>query len=136
MHPTAFADYKNALLFLVTAGVVVPLFRRLKVSPVIGFLAAGVALGPFGLGRWAQAPGGFGIAPNWLTYVTIADAQDIGPVAELGVVFLLFMIGLELSFERLMRMRRVLFGLGALQVLVSAALIAAIAVALGVGTVP
>ncbi|MBV8763921.1 MAG: cation:proton antiporter, partial [Hyphomicrobiales bacterium] len=136
MHPTAFADYKNALLLLVTAGVVVPLFRRLKVSPVIGFLAAGVALGPFGLGRWAQAPGGFGTAPNWLTYVTIADAQDIGPVAELGVVFLLFMIGLELSFERLMRMRRVLFGLGALQVLVSAALIAAIAVALGVGTVP
>ncbi|MBV8763944.1 MAG: cation:proton antiporter [Hyphomicrobiales bacterium] len=136
MHPTAFADYKNALLFLVTAGVVVPLFRRLKVSPVIGFLAAGVALGPFGLGRWAQAPGGFGTASNWLTYVTIGDARDIGPVAELGVVFLLFMIGLELSFERLMRMRRVLFGLGALQVLLSAALIAAIAVALGVGTVP
>ena len=60
MHPTAFADYKNALLFLVTAGVIVPLFRRLKVSPVIGFLAAGIALGPFGLGRWAQAPGWFG----------------------------------------------------------------------------
>ena len=60
MHPTAFADYKNALLFLVTAGVIVPLFRRLKVSPVIGFLAAGVALGPFGLGRLAQAPGWFG----------------------------------------------------------------------------
>ena len=136
MHPTAFSDYKNALLFLVTAGVVVPLFRRLKVSPVIGFLAAGIALGPFGLGRWAQAPGWFGTAPSWLTYVTIADAQEIGPVAELGVVFLLFMIGLELSFERLMRMRRVLFGLGALQVLVSAGLIASIAAALGLGAVP
>jgi CPA2 family monovalent cation:H+ antiporter-2 len=135
MQPTAFSDYKNALLFLVTAGVIVPLFRRLKVSPVIGFLAAGIALGPFGLGRWAQAPGWFGPAPAWLSDVTIADARDIGPVAELGVVFLLFMIGLELSFERLVRMRRVLFGLGATQVLVSAALIAGIAAALGLGTV-
>ncbi|MBV9568573.1 MAG: cation:proton antiporter [Hyphomicrobiales bacterium] len=133
MHPTTFSDYKDTLLFLVTAGVIVPLFRRLKVSPVIGFLAAGVALGPFGLGRLAQQPGWLGVAPHWLTYVTIADAEEIGPVAELGVVFLLFMIGLELSFERLMRMRRILFGLGTVQILVSAALIGGIAYALGIG---
>ena len=133
MHPTTISDYKDTLLFLVTAGVIVPLFRRLKVSPVIGFLAAGIVLGPFGLGRLARHPGWLGVTPHWLTYVTIADAQEIGPVAELGVVFLLFMIGLELSFERLMRMRRILFGLGAVQVLVSAALIAAIAYALGLG---
>ena len=131
MHPTTISDYKNALLFLVMAGVIVPLFRRLKVSPVIGFLAAGIVLGPFGLGRLAQQPGLLGVTPHWLTYLTIADAQEIEPVAELGVVFLLFMIGLELSFERLMRMRRILFGLGSVQVLVSAALIAAIAYALG-----
>ncbi|MBV9052146.1 MAG: cation:proton antiporter, partial [Hyphomicrobiales bacterium] len=131
MHPTTISDYKNALLFLVMAGVIVPLFRRLKVSPVIGFLAAGIVLGPFGLGRLAQQPRSLGVTPHWLTYVTIADAQEIEPVAELGVVFLLFMIGLELSFERLMRMRRILFGLGSVQVLVSAALIAAIAYALG-----
>src|SRR4029077_20633785 len=136
MHPTAFSNYKTALLFLVTAGVIVPLFRRLKVSPVIGYLAAGIALGPLGLAGWAQARGWFAAAPRWLSYVTIADAQDIGPVAELGVVFLLFMIGLELSFERLMLMRRVLFGLGALQVFVSAGLIAAIAAAFGLGAVP
>src|SRR5580700_9169382 len=127
MHPTTFSDYKNALLFLVTAGVVVPLFRRLKVSPVIGFLAAGVALGPFGLGRLAQDGEWLARERHWLAYVTIADASEIGEVGELGVVFLLFMIGLELSFERLMRMRRILFGLGAMQVLVSAALIAGIA---------
>ncbi|MFI4994899.1 MAG: cation:proton antiporter [Hyphomicrobiales bacterium] len=119
--------YQNALLFLVTAGVIVPLFRRLRVSPVIGFLAAGVALGPFGLGR---------LAPEkpWLAYVTIASADEIGDVAELGVVFLLSMIGLELSFERLMRMRRILFGLGSAQVLVSAALIGAVAYGLRLGT--
>src|SRR6516225_1619528 len=124
MHPTIPSDYKNALLFLVTAGVIVPLFHRLKVSPVIGFLAAGAAVGPFGLGRFAaERP--------WLSFVTIANAEDIGEVAALGVVFLLFMIGLELSFERLMRMRRVLFGLGSTQVLVSAAAIGGVAYAWG-----
>jgi len=125
MHPTALSEYyKNALLFLVTAGVIVPLFRRIRVSPVIGFLAAGAALGPFGLGRFdAEKP--------LLAYVTIANADEIGEVAALGVVFLLFMIGLELSFERLMRMRRILFGLGSVQVLVSAVLIGGAAHALG-----
>jgi CPA2 family monovalent cation:H+ antiporter-2 len=125
MHPTALTDdYKNALLFLVTAGVIVPLFRRLRVSPVIGFLAAGVALGPFGLGRLAEQQ-------HWLAHVTITNANEIGEVAALGVVFLLFMIGLELSFERLMRMRRVLFGLGSAQVLISASAIGGVAYALG-----
>jgi monovalent cation:H+ antiporter-2, CPA2 family len=109
-------NYKNALLFLVTAGVIVPLFRRLKVSPVIGFLAAGIALGPFGVRRFASEH-------HWLANVTIAHADEISEVAEFGVVFLLFMIGLELSFERLMRMRRVLFGLGSVQVVASALLI-------------
>jgi CPA2 family monovalent cation:H+ antiporter-2 len=123
MHQIAFMDYKNGLLFLVTAGIIVPLFRRLRVSPVIGFLAAGAALGPFGLGGLAREW-------HWLAYVTIEDADEIGEVAELGVVFLLFMIGLELSFERLMRLRRILFGLGSTQVLVCAALIAGIAYAL------
>jgi CPA2 family monovalent cation:H+ antiporter-2 len=119
--------YKNALLFLVTAGVIVPLFRRLRVSPVIGFLAAGMALGPFGLGRLAhQVP--------WLAYVSIANADEIGEVAQLGVVFLLFMIGLELSFERLLRMRRILFGLGSVQVLVSAVLIGGAAYGLGLSS--
>jgi len=127
LHQTGLSDYyKNALLFLVTAGVIVPLFRRLRVSPVIGFLAAGAALGPFGLGSLAHSR-------HWLSHVSIANADEIGEVAELGVVFLLFMIGLELSFERLMRMRRILFGFGSVQVAASAALIAGVAHALGQG---
>ncbi|SDR62354.1 Kef-type potassium/proton antiporter, CPA2 family [Rhizobiales bacterium GAS191] len=129
MHEAAAVSeyYKNALLFLVTAGVIVPLFRRLRVSPVIGFLVAGVAVGPFGLGRLAHNQ-------HWLAYVSIANADEIGEVAELGVVFLLFMIGLELSFERLMRMRRILFGLGSVQVVVSAVLIGAAAYGLHLGS--
>ncbi|MFY7976522.1 MAG: cation:proton antiporter, partial [Brevundimonas sp.] len=87
-------DYKDLLLFLAAAGVVAPLFSRLKLSPVLGFLAAGVLLGPHGLGRFAdQAP--------WLAWLTITDREQVAVLSELGVAFLLFMIGLELSWERL-----------------------------------
>jgi CPA2 family monovalent cation:H+ antiporter-2 len=109
--PIALEDTKEVLLFLATAGVVVPLFRRLKVSPVIGFLGAGVLLGPHGLGGFSNHP--------WLDFFQLENTQRIAKIAEFGVVFLLFMIGLELSYERLTRLRRLVFGLGAAQVLLS-----------------
>jgi CPA2 family monovalent cation:H+ antiporter-2 len=111
--------YREALLFLATAGLVVPLFNRLHLSPVFGFLLAGAALGPFGLGHLAKE------AP-WLATFTLTDVEGVAKIAEFGLAFLLFMIGLELSFERLMRMRRMVFGLGLLQVAVSAAALSAI----------
>ena len=126
MTPLATEGTKEALLFLGTAGLVVPLFRRLRLSPVLGFLIAGALLGPFGLGRLARD------APP-LAHVSITSLDRIGGLAELGVVFLLFMIGLELSFERLKTMRRLVFGLGALQVGVSVAVLGGIALALGQG---
>ncbi len=104
-------QYKDVVLFLATAGVVVPLFKRLKISPILGFLGAGVALGPFGLGALA------GSVP-WLGYFTVDNPEEITQLAEFGVVFLLFMIGLELSWERLRALRRLVFGLGGLQVTV------------------
>jgi monovalent cation:H+ antiporter-2, CPA2 family len=116
--------YKDVVLFLATAGVVVPLFRRWKLSPILGFLGAGVLLGPFGLGRLA------GEAP-WLAALTIDNPDEVAQLAEFGVVFLLFMIGLELSWERLRSMRRYVFGLGAAQVGVSLAVTAGVALALG-----
>jgi CPA2 family monovalent cation:H+ antiporter-2 len=101
--------YKDVVLFLATAGVVVPLFRRWRISPILGFLGAGVLLGPFGLGQLAdEAP--------WLASLTIDNPQEVAQLAEFGVVFLLFTIGLELSWERLRRMRRLVFGLGLAQV--------------------
>jgi CPA2 family monovalent cation:H+ antiporter-2 len=116
--------FKETLVILGAAAVVVPLFYRLRVSPVLGFMLVGMAVGPHGLGDLAsEAP--------WLAAVTIANPEAIGPVAELGVVLLLFMIGLELSFERLRLMRRLVFGLGSLQVAASAGAIAAAAVAFG-----
>jgi len=101
--------YKDVVLFLATAGVVVPLFRRWKISPILGFLGAGVVLGPYGLGALADEVG-------WLKAFTIDNPQEVAQLAEFGVVFLLFMIGLELSWERLSRMRRFVFGMGTLQV--------------------
>ena len=116
-------QYKNTLLFLGTAGLIVPLFRRLKISPVIGFLSAGAALGPYGLGALAPRHG-------LLSFLVLGDIKDIEPFAEFGVVFLLFMIGLELSFERLTRLRRLVFGLGALQLFISGMVLSALALAL------
>ena len=116
--------YKDVVLFLATAGVVVPLFRRWRISPILGFLGAGVLLGPHGLGALA------GDVP-WLDNLTIDNPDEVAQLAEFGVVFLLFMIGLELSWERLRTMRRFVFGLGGLQVALSIAVSAAAAVALG-----
>ncbi|WEK57911.1 MAG: cation:proton antiporter [Candidatus Brevundimonas phytovorans] len=117
-------EYRDLVVFLAAAGVVVPLFNRLKISPVLGFLAAGVLLGPDGLGRFAQSHG-------WLSWLTIGDQAQIRQLSELGVAFLLFMIGLELSWERLKAMRRLVFGLGLLQVAACAVVIAIAFMALG-----
>jgi monovalent cation:H+ antiporter-2, CPA2 family len=116
--------YKDVVLFLATAGVVVPLFRRWKLSPILGFLGAGVLLGPYGLGSLVRD------AP-WLSVLTIDNPDEVAQLAEFGVVFLLFMIGLELSWERLRSLRRYVFGLGAAQVTLSLAATAGAAFALG-----
>ena len=122
----AFETYKELLLFLGTAGVIVPLFARLQMSPVFGFLATGVILGPFVLGALAaEVP--------WLASFAISNVEQIAHLSEFGIAFLLFMIGLELSWERLIQMRRLVFGLGALQVIVSTIVLASAAIALGQG---
>jgi CPA2 family monovalent cation:H+ antiporter-2 len=117
-------EYRDLVVFLAAAGVVVPLFNRLRISPVLGFLAAGVLLGPDGLGRFAQTHG-------WLSWLTIGDQAQIRQLSELGVAFLLFMIGLELSWERLKAMRRLVFGLDMLQVAVCTVAIAVVFMAMG-----
>lgn len=113
MDPPLPPPFKDLLLFLATAGVIAPLFTRLRLSAQLGFLTAGVLLGPFGLGALAdQAP--------WLSALTIRRAEEFEQLAELGVAFLLFSIGLELSWERLRLMRRLVFGLGAAQLVLTA----------------
>jgi CPA2 family monovalent cation:H+ antiporter-2 len=103
---------KGLLIFLVVAGVIVPLFHRARISTVIGFLVAGVALGPHGLGRLAaEYP--------WVHYVTFDRSQRGEALAEFGIIMLLFLLGLELSFQRLWQLRRYVFGVGLAQVAIS-----------------
>jgi CPA2 family monovalent cation:H+ antiporter-2 len=125
-HGPGPSEYKDIFVFLAAAGVLVPLFSRLKISPVLGFLAAGVLLGPDGLGRLA---GTF----EWIDILTISDRTQIEVLAELGVVFLMFTIGLELSWERLKSMRRLVFGMGMAQILVCAVLLAGLFYVMGRG---
>ena len=105
----------DALLILGAAGVVIPAFARLRISPVIGFILVGTAIGPFGLGAHVQDH-------RWLDPLTITDATRIEPFARFGILMLLFAIGLELSFRRLWLMKSDLFGLGALQMGLTAGL--------------
>ena len=121
--PIDLSVYKETLLFLVTAGVIAPLFFRLHVSPVLGYLLAGLALGPYGLGSLdLKAP--------WLNALAI-NVEAIDRIAAFGVVALLFTMGLELSFERLRRMRRLVFGLGLAQVVVTTLILSGVAWGLG-----
>ncbi len=116
--------YKEFLIILGIAGLVVPLFLRVGVNAVLAFLIIGILMSPDVLGRLA------GTVPV-LRNLVIEDSEHLGHVAELGVVFLLFLIGLELSFERLNTMRRLVFGLGGLQVVISLVVLSLAAMAIG-----
>ena len=113
-------NLREVMVFLFAAGIIVPLVRRLRISPVFGFLVVGIVIGPNGVARFSDAF-------PWLHYVSITDLEGVRPLAELGVVFLLFMIGLELSLDRLWAMRRRVFGLGGAQILLTSTVIAVIA---------
>jgi CPA2 family monovalent cation:H+ antiporter-2 len=102
----------DALVILGAAGIVIPVFARFRITPIIGFILIGVAVGPFGLG--ALVP-----RTPWLEHITITNPEALTPFADFGIVLLLFAIGLELSFNRLWQMRKLVFGLGALEVLIS-----------------
>ncbi len=121
---TDFTAYREAMVILATAAVLVPIGQRFKLSPILGFLIAGAVLGPHCLGALT------GYLPP-LAWITVSQERGLGTIAELGVVFLLFIIGLELSFKRLITMRRLVFGLGTAQVTISALLIGGIAALLG-----
>jgi len=109
MHdaPT-FPFLREILLFLVIAGIMIPLLERFRVNQILGFLAAGVLLGPYGLGLWAPFH-------PWLSAFTFPQLEGVAVLGELGVMFLMFMIGLELSAERLWALRRWVFGAGTVQ---------------------
>ncbi|HWI28435.1 MAG TPA: monovalent cation:proton antiporter-2 (CPA2) family protein [Stellaceae bacterium] len=104
MPSTASAELQAVLILLLAAIVAVPLAQRVKVSPVLGYLAAGIVVGPFGFGF-------------------IRDTGEAERLSEFGVVFLLFTIGLDMPLQRLQAMWRYIFGLGFAQVLVTGGVI-------------
>ncbi len=118
---------REALVFLVFAGVLIPLLQRLRINQVVGFLVMGIVIGPYGVGSFV------GDWP-WLTWVTIPRRQGVNALAELGVIFLMFLIGLELSLQRMWSLRRWVFGLGTAQVLLTAVTLGTLAWAFGNST--
>ena len=107
----------DALVILGAAGIVIPVFTRFRITPVIGFILIGLLVGPFGLGK---------LVYNYplLEHVTITDPEALEPFAEFGIILLLFTIGLELSFKRLWTMRKLVFGLGALELIIIGGMLA------------
>ncbi|MEO8742585.1 MAG: monovalent cation:proton antiporter-2 (CPA2) family protein, partial [Lysobacteraceae bacterium] len=113
MHGSGYLEV--ILVFLLAAVIAVPLFRKLGLGAVLGYLAAGVALGPQGM-------------------QLVRDPASILGASEFGVVMLLFIIGLELSPARLWVMRRRVFGIGGLQVALTAAVLGGLLLAYGLGS--
>ena len=114
----------DALTILGAAGIVIPAFARLKISPVIGFIIVGVIAGPYALGALAQTH-------HWLQTFSISDPHSIEPFAELGIILLLFSAGLHINFRRLHSMRAAVFGVGSAELIGCAILIGALLFALG-----
>lgn len=100
----------DGLVILGAAGLVIPVFARFRITPIIGFILVGIAVGPYGLGRLV-------FDHQWLNHITITDPERLEPFAEFGIILLLFSIGLELSFDRLWALRRRVFGLGSLELI-------------------
>ncbi|HXZ93886.1 MAG TPA: monovalent cation:proton antiporter-2 (CPA2) family protein [Burkholderiales bacterium] len=103
---------EQALVYLAAGVIAVPVFKRLGLGSVLGYLVAGVAIGPWGLRL-------------------IAEPGTVLQFAEFGVVLLLFLVGLELNPARLWALRRPIFGLGSVQVLATVAAVTALGIALG-----
>ena len=104
--------FANLLIILASSLVVIALFRRLKLPPVLGYLCVGLFIGPTAL--------------NWVN-----NSPDLPDLAELGVVFLLFSLGLEFSLPKMLKLRRVVFGLGSLQVICTAVVLGGLLLAFG-----
>jgi|TARA_R110001606_G_scaffold137327_3_gene275209 CPA2 family monovalent cation:H+ antiporter-2 len=125
MHnPLENPAFIDAIVILGAAGIVIPAFARFRITPIIGFILVGVLLGPSGLG---SLQGQY----SWLQFVTINDREAIEPFAEMGIILLLFSIGLELSFKRLWSLRRLVFGVGAAELLASGLIIGSVLYLLG-----
>lgn len=116
--------FMYAGFFLAVAAVIIPVLKRYKIPAVLGYLCAGVVFGPQALGLLTDEY-------PFLRYVTLESSNQINLISELGIVFLLFVIGLELTPKKLWNMRNLVFGLGMAQVLISSVIIGVVAYSWG-----
>ena len=123
------SSLSNALVVLGAAGIVIPAFARFRITPVIGFILVGLLVGPSGLGALASDY-------PWLKHVTIRSPEDIALFGEFGIILLLFSIGLELSFRRLWQLRKLVFGVGAAELLFSGLILGGVLLMIGTLTPP
>lgn len=128
-HAGGLELFEKFILFCAVATATALISRRFGFRPVIGFFLFGILLGPFGLGALESDIG-------FLSIFTISDTEAMLAIAELGVVFLLFSIGLELSTKRLLAMRRLIVGLGTAQIATAAVAVAGLAIAVGTAAFP
>ena len=112
--------FLQAGLFFALGSLIIPVLRYLKIPTALGYLLAGIAVGPYGLGSLVTAF-------PFLDIISLEDAEHVKILAELSIILLLFVIGLELTPLRLWQMRNLVFGLGTAQVITSAGIIGTIA---------
>ncbi|MDT8310019.1 MAG: monovalent cation:proton antiporter-2 (CPA2) family protein [Methylophaga sp.] len=102
----------DILMLLLATVIIIPIFHKIRLGAILGYLAAGIVLGPWGLG-------------------VITEVEDVRHLAEFGVIFLLFILGIELRPDKLWKMRKLVFGLGLGQLLITAGMIYVIALSFG-----
>lgn len=124
MQPESQFHFPELLILLGIAGLTIPFLHRFRIPQVLGFLFCGVLVGPYGLSLWGQDIG-------WIGAIGIKNGEIVNRFAELGVIFLMFMIGLKLSLSDLWGMRRQIIGLGGCQIVVTALTVFLIARAFG-----
>jgi len=122
-------DLITLLLFFGIAGIVVPLLQRMKLPAASAYLLCGIVTGPWGISHWLASQ-------SFAQKFVLSDAHTLHLLGELGIIALMFMIGLELSIDRLKELKRYIFGLGSLQIITTAFVIMVIAVAGGNATYP
>lgn len=116
--------FQDIVVVLGAAGLVIPAFAALRISPVVGFILVGVLVGPFGLGALAVHYPVLGV-------FAISDAEVLAAPAEIGIALLLFVLGLELSIDRLRTMRKLVTSIGIAQILACSVALSAVMLAVG-----
>lgn len=118
--PESQSHFSELLILLGVVGLTIPFLQRFRISPVIGFLLCGIVVGPYGLSLWLQDL-------EWANVLGIRNGEIVKSFAEMGIIFLMFMIGLKLSLNELWSMRHHVLGLGGCQILLTATVIFIIA---------